>query len=147
MNYYRACHYNKLLKVHRQKGQVYYFPLRHWDGWSKWLSEVGEFHTFFEYVLYFVPFCTKQPFLPSVSFFFGEEANGREWTERQGEKKCHLLVSECFFHSSNSSLPAACLCFPFLLKCTKPSPPSHSASLTNVQVTLKKQLSWLIIRS
>lgn len=80
--------------MHRQRGQVYYFPLRHLDGWSKWLSEVGEFHTFFEYVLYFVPFCTMQPFLPSVLFFGAEKMEAR--ANREAGEKCHLVVSECF---------------------------------------------------
>lgn len=142
MNYYRACHYNKLLKVYRQKGQVYYFPLRHSDGWSKWLSEVGEFHTFFEYVLYFVPFCTMQPFLPSVPFFAGEKMEERG--NREARRKMSPASIWVLFHSSNSSLPATCLCcVPFLLKLhwnESTDPPSHQLlcfCLWNAKVDIK----------
>lgn len=114
--------------MHRQKGQVYYFSLRHLGRWSKWLSEVGEFHTFFECVLYFVPFCTMQPFSPALPFFWLRE-NGREKESRGRAKNVTCSYSIwALLHSSNSSLPAARLHFHFSLNHTKTgptSPPLH----------------------
>lgn len=127
----------------RQKGQVYYFPLRHSDGWSKWLSEVGEFHTFFEYVLYFVPFCTMQPFLPSVPIFGGEKMEERERTQRQGEK-CHLLVSECFSTALIHLCQQHVSTFLFFLHCcTKTRPkstdsPMQSSCKSNINHNTKR---------
>lgn len=68
--------------------------------------KLGEFYTFFEYVLHFVPFRTKQPFLPSVPFFLVERKWKREGTERPGEEMSPASIRVLFFHSSNSSLPA-----------------------------------------
>lgn len=61
-------------------------------------------------------FAQSNPFYPLFPFSFCWRENRREKAnrERGRAKKCHLLVSECFFHGSNSSLPAACLHFPFL---------------------------------
>lgn len=120
MNSYRACHYNKLLQVHRQKGQVYYFPLRHSDGWSKWLYEVGEFRTFFEYVLDFGPFCTMRVFLLSVPFSAGEKmesgGEGRGGDGGEAGRK----VSECF----STALIHLCQQLVSTFHCTKMRPVS-----------------------
>lgn len=111
MNYYRACHYNKLLKVHTQRGQVYYFSLPSLgsDDLNGSLK-LGEFHTSSQYVLDFGPFCTIRPFFTLCSLFFlfsRWRENGLERTERQGEKCQQEYQRASFPHSSNSSLPLA----------------------------------------
>lgn len=95
VSYYRTCHYNKLLKVDRQKGQVYYFPLHHSDGRSKWFSEFGNFILSLK-ILYglsrFLGQC--EPFYPLFPFFSADRKWG-QWVQG-GEAKKKKQSPECF---------------------------------------------------
>lgn len=65
-------------------------------------------------------FAQCNPFYPLFPFL-AERKWKREGTERQGKKMSPASI-RVLFYSSNSSLPAACLYFPFLPDCTKMRP-------------------------
>lgn len=98
MNYYRTGHYNKLLKVSRQRGQVYYFPLRHPMDELNGFLKLGDFILSLNIFYMLSSFAQSDPFHPRR----GEErASGREMSPaRIGAPRihlCRLLVSTFLF--------------------------------------------------
>lgn len=105
MNYYRACHYNKLLKVHIQKGQVHYFPP---PSLGRADSNFLKFSFFFfptqyvfflDFVTIFAQCGTCVLFSPAFFFFFffrgGEKMEQREQSGRVEE--CQPSISQPLF--------------------------------------------------
>lgn len=92
------------------------------------------------------PISHKATLFTLCSLFFWWRENGREREQRGREKKCHLLVSECFFfHSSNSSLPASMSLLSFSSPDWTKMRPYKSTDSASLQVTLiatRKNLHW-----
>lgn len=111
MNYYRACHYNKLLKVHIQKGQVHYFPL---PSLGRADSNLLKFFFLFQLrMFFFFKRLCDHFFLHNAApvFFFSSPSSSEVQRKWSRENRAAGLRSVSLFSpsGSNSSLPPACL--------------------------------------